>query len=82
MKAELSFLVFLASIRLVIDVVDITQKLQLLIAELIKLLLHYHSHEDKCYKECLLAIMIHRAYQLSSTPTAFSSECHQLPSFF
>ena len=25
--------------------------------------------------------MIHRAYQLSSTPTAFSSECVLLPSF-
>ena len=34
------------------------------------LLLHHHSHVDKCYKDCLLTTMIHCAYQLSSTPTA------------
>ena len=44
------------------------------------LLLHYHSHVDKRYKDCLLTTMIHRAYQLSSTPTAFSAECNKLRS--
>ena len=44
--------------------------------------LHYHSHVDKRYKDCLLTTMIHRAYQLSSTPTAFSTECNKLrPTF-
>ena len=28
------------------------------------LLLHYHSHVDKRYKDCLLTTMIHRAHQL------------------
>ena len=46
------------------------------------LLLHYHSHVDKRYKDCLLTTMIHRAYQLSSTPTAFSAECNKLRSTF
>ena len=46
------------------------------------LLLHYHSHVDKRYKDCLLTTMIHRAYQLSSTPTAFSDECIKLRSTF
>lgn len=46
------------------------------------LLLHYHSHMDKCYKDCLLTTMIHHAYQLSSTPTAFSTECNLLHSTF
>ena len=46
------------------------------------LLLHYHSHVDKRYKDCLLTTMIHRAYQLSSTPTAFSVECNKLRSTF
>ena len=44
--------------------------------------LHYHSHVDKRYKDCLLTTMIHRAYQLSSTPTAFSAECNKLRSTF
>lgn len=35
---------------------------------------------DKRYKDCLLTTMIHRAYQLSSTPTAFSAECNKLRS--
>ena len=43
-------------------------------------LLHYYSHVDKRYKDCLLTTMIHRAYQLSSTPTAFSDECIKLRS--
>ena len=46
------------------------------------LLLHYHSHVGKRYKDCLLTTMIHRAYQLSSTPTAFSVECNKLRSAF
>ena len=46
------------------------------------LLLHNHSHEDKRYKDCLLTPMIHRVYQLSSTPTAFSAECSELRSTF
>ena len=46
------------------------------------LLLHYHSHVDKRYKDCLLTCMIHRAYQLSSTPTAFSDGCNKLRSSF
>ena len=46
------------------------------------LLLHYHSHVDKRYKDFLLTTMIHRAYQLSSTPTAFSVECNKLRSTF
>ncbi|PFX24193.1 hypothetical protein AWC38_SpisGene11202 [Stylophora pistillata] len=46
------------------------------------LLLYCHSHVDKRYKDCLLATMIHRAYQLSSTPTAFSAECNKLRSTF
>ena len=46
------------------------------------LLLRYHSHVDKRYKYCLLATTIHRAYQLSSTPTAFSAECNKLRSIF
>ena len=46
------------------------------------LLLHYHSHVDKRYKDCLLATMIHRAYQLSSTPSAFSAQCKKLRSTF
>ena len=46
------------------------------------LLLYYHSHVDKRYKDCLLTTMIHRAYQLSSTPTAFSAECNKLRATF
>ena len=46
------------------------------------LLLHYPSHVDKRYKDCLLTTMIHRAYQLSSTPTAFCDECIKLRSTF
>ena len=46
------------------------------------LLLHYHNRVDKRYKDCLLTTMIHRAYQLSSTPTAFSAECNKLRSIF
>ena len=46
------------------------------------LLLYYHSHVDKRYKDCSLTTMFHRAYQLSSTPTAFSAECNKLRSTF
>ena len=46
------------------------------------LLLHYHSHVDKRCKDFLLTTMIHRAHQLSSTPTAFSDESNKLHSTF
>ena len=46
------------------------------------LLLHYHSHVDKRYMDCLLTTIIHRAHHLSSTPTAFSDECNKLRSTF
>ena len=39
------------------------------------LLLHFHSHVDKCYKTSLLKTMLHRAYALSSTTEAFNEEC-------
>ena len=39
------------------------------------LLLHFHSHTDKRYKDSLLKTMIHRAYVLSSTTEAFNAEC-------
>jgi len=40
------------------------------------LLLHFQSHKDKRYKECLLKTMIHRAHSLSSTTEAFNEECN------
>ena len=46
------------------------------------LLLHYRGHVDKRYKNVLHTTMIHRAYQLSSSPTAFSAECNKLRSTF
>ena len=46
------------------------------------LLLQYHSHVDKRYKDCLLTTIIHRAHQLSSTSTVFSDECNKLCSTF
>ncbi|XP_020605670.1 uncharacterized protein LOC110044460 [Orbicella faveolata] len=46
------------------------------------LLLHFQSHTDKRYKDCLLKTMIHRAYALSSTPEAFDQECTRLRSIF
>ena len=46
------------------------------------LLLHYQSHVEKRCKDCILTTMIHRAYQLSSTPTAFSAGCNKLRSIF
>ena len=45
-------------------------------------LLLYHRHVDKRYKDCLLTTMNHRAYCLSSTPTAFSDACNKLRSTF
>ena len=42
------------------------------------LLLHYHSHVDKRYKDCLLTTMIYRSHQLLYTLTAFSDECNKL----
>ena len=44
--------------------------------------LYYHSHVVKLYKDCLFTSMTHRAYQLSSSPTAFSAECNKLRSTF
>ena len=48
------------------------------------LLLHFQSHTDKRYKDCLLKTMIHNAYMytLSSTPEAFNEECARLRSIF
>ena len=46
------------------------------------LLLHFKSHTDKRYKDCLLKTMIHRAYALSSTTEAFNQECTRLRSIF
>jgi len=46
------------------------------------LLLHFHSHTDKRYKDSLLKTMLHRAYALSSTVEAFNEECAKLRSIF
>ena len=46
------------------------------------LLLHFHSHTDKRYKNSLLKTMLHRAYALSSTTKAFNEECAKLRSIF
>ena len=46
------------------------------------LLLHFQSHTDKRYKDCLLKTMIHRAYALSSTTEAFDQERARLRSIF
>ena len=45
-------------------------------------LLHFKSHKDKRYKDCLLKTMIHRAYALSSMTEAFNQECTRLLSIF
>ena len=42
------------------------------------LLLHFHIHTDKRYKDSLLKTMLHRAYALSSTTEAFNEECAEL----
>ena len=46
------------------------------------LLLHFHSHTDKRYKDSLLKTMLHRAYALSSTTEAFDEECAKVRSIF
>ena len=46
------------------------------------LLLNFHSHTDKRYKDSLLQTMLHRAYALSSTTEAFNEECAKLRSIF
>ena len=46
------------------------------------LLLHFHSHTDKRYKDPLFGTMLHRAYALSSTTEAFNEECAKLRSIF
>ena len=46
------------------------------------LLLHFHSHTDKRYKDSLLTTMLHRAYALSSTTESFNEECTKLRSIF
>ncbi|XP_078368997.1 uncharacterized protein LOC144652976 [Oculina patagonica] len=46
------------------------------------LLLHFHSHTDKRYKDCLIKAMVHRAHALSSTTEAFNEECDRLRSIF
>ena len=40
----------------------------------IALLLQFHGHTDKRYKDSLLKTMLHRAYALSSTLEAFNEE--------
>ena len=47
-----------------------------------RLLLHFQSHTDKPYEDCLLKTMIHRAYALSSTTQAFNQQCTRLRSIF
>ena len=42
------------------------------------LLLHFHSHTDKRYKDSLSKTTLHRAYALSSTTEAFNEECAKL----
>ncbi|XP_078384145.1 uncharacterized protein LOC144666620 [Oculina patagonica] len=46
------------------------------------LLLHFHSHTDKRYKDCLIKTMVHRTHTLSSTTEAFNEECDRLRSIF
>ena len=46
------------------------------------LLLHFQSHTDNRYKDCLLKTMIHRAHTLSSTTDAFNEECDRLRVIF
>ena len=46
------------------------------------LLLHFHSHTDKRYKDCLLKTMIRRAYALSWTTEAFNQGFTRLRSIF
>ena len=46
------------------------------------LLLHFQSHTDKRYKECLLKTMIHRAHSLSFTTEAFNEECNRSHDIF
>ena len=46
------------------------------------LLLHFHSHVDKRYKECLNNTMVHRAKALSSTPQGLEQECEKLRTIF
>ena len=46
------------------------------------LLLHFHSHTDKRYKDSLLKTMLHRAYAQSSTIEAFNEVCAKLRSIF
>ena len=46
------------------------------------LLLHFQSHTDNRYKDCLLKTMIHRAQTLSSTTDAFNEEWDRLRAIF
>jgi len=45
------------------------------------LLLHFQSHADLRYKECLIKTTVHRAKELSSTHQAFVDECRHLKCF-
>ena len=45
-------------------------------------LLHFQSHTDNRYKDCLLKTMIRRAHTLSSTTDAFNEECDRLRAIF
>ncbi|PFX27154.1 hypothetical protein AWC38_SpisGene8122 [Stylophora pistillata] len=46
------------------------------------LLLHFQTHTDLRYKNCLVKTMVHRARELSSTHQAFVDECKHLQSMF
>ena len=48
----------------------------------IRLLLHYQSHVDMCYKRRLLKTMLNRAYRLSSCWSYFSEECDRFKALF
>ena len=47
-----------------------------------RLLLHYQSHVDMCYKRGLLKTMLDRAYRLSACWSYFSEECDRLRVIF
>ena len=46
------------------------------------LFLHYDSHVDACYKNCLVRTMLERAYRLSSSWEFFTEECTRLENVF
>ena len=46
------------------------------------LLLHWHSHVDKSYKQGLIKTLLHRAKRLCSSPDTFDAECGRLRIIF